>query len=187
MIIDWKPLSEQELKYLQIMSLHNSTSSKLLRLGESICPDESQIIAGTTKEISLTPLGGTPPYTINWKIDGEIVNTWNNIQQGTIHTFNWSFNESSGSHTYSVEVLDSCLTDTVSDSTSCTINIVQETSPIPTSSPTPSPASTTSPSPPPSCQNCNLNENVCILDRCIPKNYLIYGGIGLVTLLMIAR
>ncbi len=217
MFIEWKPLSAQQLNRLQNSSMDNLIESYkngfriesedmlnirsggILKLGKSTCPTESQIVAGTTKTIPITLFGGTPPYTVNWKIDGILANSWKNISNEGIQTFDWTFNESLGSHIYLTEILDSCPTGIRSDSSSCTINIVQETTstptPEPTTSPTPeptispTPGPTTSPTPMPesACQNCDSIQNMCILNKCIPKDYLIYGGASLVLLLLITR
>ncbi len=47
---------------------------------------------------------------------------------------------------------------------------------------------TPTPTPPPyTCPNCDLTLNVCIIGKCIPKPYVIYGGIGFLALLLLTR
>ena len=218
MSIDWKPLDYQQLNHLQNMSLDslvesykngfrignqnilNMGTGSILKIGTPTCPSGGQIVAGTSKTISMTPSGGTPPYTLNWKIDGTIANSWTNLAYGQTQTFDWGFNESFGSHTYLAEVIDNCPTVSNSDSSSCTINIVApSTQPPTTQPPTTQPPTTQPPTaqppggttppptiqPPAGCTGCDLTVNLCISGQCIPKNYLLYGGIGFIALILL--
>lgn len=135
-------------------------------MGTSLCPSTGTIVRGSLKTISVVPTKGTPPYTLNWKVDNNIVYTLSNLQDGKSSTFTWNFNESIGSHIYSAEIVDSCPSGSHLDSSSCTVNIVE--------------AATT---PPPSimCQPDQIN----IYGTCIHKNYLIYGGAGFIVLLLL--
>ena len=35
------------------------------------------------------------------------------------------------------------------------------------------------------CITCDTTKNLCILNNCIPKNYILYGGIGIVLLIIL--
>lgn len=181
MNLNWEPLDYKQLENIQMSSLGSLTkpyinnfetknknnpninTGNVLKMGTSTCPSGTQIVEGTTKVVSITPSNGTPPYTVNWKVDGVIVKSFSSVPLGNVQTFNWSFNEPPGNHIYSAEVIDNCPTEAQSDSTSCVITIEAQT-------PTPTPSG---------CQNCDITKNYCISGNCVPKNYVTYGAVGL--------
>ncbi len=46
---------------------------------------------------------------------------------------------------------------------------------------------TTVPPPPGGCTNCDLTNNYCVMNSCIPKSYVLYGGIGILAFMMFRR
>ncbi len=90
------------------------------------CP--SSIVQGTTKTLTITPNGGTPPYTkLELLVDGFSVKSLiGNYTGATSITYN--FPESPGNHTYSSRTTDNCNPPKVAiDATPCTINITSAT------------------------------------------------------------
>lgn len=129
----------------------------------------SSIVQGTTKIFNVTASSGTPPYSVYLIIDGGSPIVLGTILTPKTQSFSHIFNESIGSHTYMIKIIDSC---SVSHSSSdqCTINITSSTVP-----------------PPPltGCIECDLTKNYCVANQCIPKNYAIYTGLILAAFTLI--
>ncbi len=84
------------------------------------CP--SSIVQGTTKSVTITPNGGTPPYKIELLVDGSSAQT--QLGATGAYTFYHTFNESIGSHTFGSRVTDSCAAGAkVYSEPPCTISI----------------------------------------------------------------
>jgi uncharacterized protein YjdB len=87
---------------------------------ENLATCSGTIVQGTVKPITMTPSSGTPPYRLDFYVDGVSNGSWTGITGP--QTFNHTFNESLGTHTYSVKVTDSCSTPQT-NTDQCSINI----------------------------------------------------------------
>ena len=99
---------------------------------KSLATCTSTIVQGTTKTLTITPSGGTPPYkNVQLLVDGVPVLTLPGpYQASTPIQITYSFPESAGNHTYSSKIEDSCspASNVAQDASPCTILI---TSPQP--------------------------------------------------------
>jgi len=129
-----KILKVKDLQDLSIDTLINAykngyriESTKYRDLSLSInklatCP--TSIVQGTSKTITITPSGGTPPYTLEFIVDNitKAGYTFTGLTGQKIFTY--IFNESIGNHTYSTKITDSCIGGgKVITDVPCTINI----------------------------------------------------------------
>lgn len=85
------------------------------------------ILRGTRKTVAMNlPTVGTPPYVYRffvdgiWKADSAAINN-------TSFSFDYTFNESSGNHTYRGEVHDNC---GKGDYSECIINVIECPNPV---------------------------------------------------------
>lgn len=79
------------------------------------------IVQGTVKTITMTPSGGTPPYKLDFLVDGSNAGSWTGITGA--QTFSHTFSEPFGNHTYSVNITDGCIVPQV-NTDQCTITIM---------------------------------------------------------------
>lgn len=151
------------------------------------CP--TSILRGTVKNLTITPTGGTPPYRYDLLVDGVIVQTFGGKTQPQDFTF--SFDQSPGTHVYEAKITDSCTNPSPKVSTtSCIINITSGGGCVPIwqcekplngyesdGCGTRRTNSTCNPvvKPPVVCPDGQIN----IAGQCVPKNYVVYGGIGI--------
>lgn len=87
---------------------------------ENLATCTGTIIQGTIKPITVTPSGGTPPYRLDFLIDGSIISSLTGVTGA--QTFSHTFSESVATHIYSVKVTDSCSTPQI-NTDQCSINI----------------------------------------------------------------
>ncbi len=87
----------------------------------STCP--SQIQKGTSKTITITPSSGSPPYDLEFSVDGVSHKIFSKVT--TAQTLDYTFNETLGNHNYQAKITDSCTTPGPQTSTdTCTIELV---------------------------------------------------------------
>lgn len=118
---------EQKNKILQQMSekgtsigCTNCSSTKTLNPASCV----SSVVQGSTRPIIITTGNGIAPYFYTLVIDGTNKVGHINVQMtSNTVTFNYTFNESVGSHTFGAFVKDSCSTPMTSSTDTCTINI----------------------------------------------------------------
>lgn len=65
---------------------------------------------------------GTSPYNYKFYVDG-VLKHESGYMAVTLHSFNYTFNESIGQHTYKIEIIDSCSPAATVDSSQCVIDI----------------------------------------------------------------
>lgn len=99
------------------------------------CP--ASIVKGTVQTITINASGGIPPYTVTFLVDGVSAYSSTIAVASGSTSFSWSFNETTGNHTYQAKLVDSCPSgaQTAFD-TMCTINITSPAPPPPPPIPT---------------------------------------------------
>lgn len=126
------------------------------------CP--SIVTTGGTLTLSTTVTSGTAPYVYHWSVtkpDGTI----DTSLTGSSNSYTFTTN---GSYTVSVNVTDSCASGAKTSNTdSCVITV--------------SPGGGGGVG----CLSCDPVKNYCISGNCIPKNYVLAAGIGVVALLIL--
>ena len=113
------------------------TSSNILKLGMSTCPDNIQ--QGTTKSIAASMVSlGTPNYVYKLYMKEATAVTFTELERypaigavpnttpDTSHIFSHIFDEAVGSYIIKTDVVDSCIDGALSDESICPINITLE-------------------------------------------------------------
>lgn len=157
------------------------------------------IALGTNKVLTASSTGGSGTITYHWTIskpDG----TSDTTLAGATPTYN--FNQL-GNYTVSVYSTDSCPAGSQrSDTVMCTVNVSSQgctSTGVYTCDPTrvgyevdncgnsrvnASCTGSTSADP---CLTCDKTKNICILGQCLPKNYILYGGVAFLAIMMFKK
>lgn len=210
------------------------------------CP--YNVTSGVAVKIPLTITNGTAPFTLEYYLDGVLQNTESNVTCRNC-TITVTFN-GSGTHRYSVRVIESSSSHCSLFTNDCTINIggggcqppsgqkycrdditfcewrqdicdyvcfecetgkkcidgncyiqggagyncvngncqsVTSGAQYPDLESCRNACGGGGTPPPSGCTNCNLTYNYCILGNCMSKKNVLYGGIGLIALMMLTR
>ncbi len=90
---------------------------------KSLATCTGNVVRNVTRNITITPSGGKPPYTkAELLADGYSVKTMIGTYTGAIST-TYNFPENVGTHTYGTRVTDSCVPPQVFTETPCTVNV----------------------------------------------------------------
>jgi len=151
----------------------------------------TSVLQGTSRTVTITPIGGTPPYTVEFLVDGSPKPGYTFTNVTGVKSFSYMFGDTIGSHVYSSRVTDSCSggNKIITDLNPCTINVTSASIDnygcvngicTPEAGTLPAGCNNSCSQPPPSvgCVNCDLTNNYCFMNTCIPKKYATYGAIG---------
>lgn len=186
-------LAEQSEIGLNIgLNILNAKGNNIRSL--ATCPGSVQ--TGATLTLSASASSGAAPYTYHWSVvkpDGSTVTLANQVTNQYVVGSN-------GNYTISVYVTDSCVSGAKTSSTDSCMITASTSGCISTgiynceagqtgyevdNCGTRRYNSACAGGGGVACPGCDLTKNYCLAGNCIPKNYVLYAGVGLVALLVL--
>lgn len=101
-----------------------NNNTKVLSLGSC---KSGNIEQGSTKQVIIQAVRGTPPYKYEFFSDNNLVQSWINDSTRP-QAFNNTFNDIVGNHTFKIRVTDSCPNGSKVVEDTCSINVIESSS-----------------------------------------------------------